>query len=94
MDTKERLLKILVNRKDILEISQQDLAKDLGISQGQLSSLLSGRSDFTLSKFIMICERLGLDIQLKKIENDLEDSEKQKILEEIISLAIELKDSF
>ena len=94
MNTKERLLKTLVNRKDILEISQKDLAKDLGISQGQLSSLLNGHSDFTLVKFISLCEQLGLDIQLKKFEDDLDDDEKKRILEEIIELANNLKDTF
>jgi transcriptional regulator with XRE-family HTH domain len=94
MDTKKRLLKKLVDRKGILKISQKDLSEDLAISQGQLSSLLNGHSDFTLAKFIIVCERLGLDIQLKEFENDLDDEEKQNILEEIIELASQLKDSF
>ena len=90
METKEKLLKSIQERREFLNISQQELADTLQISQGQFSSLMSGRSEISLQKFILLCERLGLNIDVTGVEQ-LEEIHKQQIIEEIISLAEKLR---
>ena len=90
METKERLLQIIQERRKYLDISQQKLAEELGISQGQYSSLISGRSEMSLDKFVNLCEVLGLNIDITGTE-ELSEEERLKIIDEILLLATNLK---
>lgn len=90
MTTKELLLATIQERRKYLNISQQELAEQLGISQGQYSSLISGRSEISLDRFINICDILGLNINITGVE-ELSEEQRLKIIDEILLLANNLK---
>jgi transcriptional regulator with XRE-family HTH domain len=59
METRERLRSWLRHIKESLEISQTELAARLGIGDGSLSQLLSGRKTMGFDVFIKMHRALG-----------------------------------
>jgi transcriptional regulator with XRE-family HTH domain len=77
------LAAIVEDRKEIGQISQRELARKVGCSEPQLSSLLSGNRRLNEDWIIKICE--ALDIRL----SDLEKSESIKKDSKELRAAIE-----
>lgn len=49
---------VLANMK-VLGISQEDIAKCIGLSQGSISNRICEKTDWTLTEMIMVCELFG-----------------------------------
>ena len=58
------LIKILVNARKAMELSQDALGKKLGIPQSHLSKIEQGKVDMRLSNFVDMARLLGLEVIL------------------------------
>lgn len=74
------LAAIVEDRKEIGQISQRELAKIIGCSEPQLSSLLSGNRRLNEDWIIKICEALSITLSdLEKHEFETKDPKDLRI---------------
>lgn len=64
MDNK-KLIRILKERKDILNINQESLAELSGVGIATLKRLESGKGNITLKNLHKIADVLGLELKLE-----------------------------
>lgn len=62
--------KYVTNRMDELNVSQTELAKQIGVNRSTLIRNLTGETEMTLSTFLKICGALELRPYLIPAEND------------------------
>lgn len=67
-----RIANIIQKRMKKLGITQGDLALQLGISQQSLSHWFTGRNQPRLDSFFYMLDLLGLNFELKEVEEDEE----------------------
>lgn len=71
-----RIVAELVRYRTENNLSQKELAKELGVTQGMVSRWESGDYNFTIKKVCQLCEKLGLTMELKmQKESEMEMAE-------------------
>lgn len=91
----EKIGKFISNKRKQNQMTQQDLAEQLGVSDKTISNWENGRNMPDLSLFKPICEKLNITInELLSGEEVKEESYQQKLEENIINLALENKRKF
>jgi transcriptional regulator with XRE-family HTH domain len=63
--TKDKIIKIIKERKDVLKINQEHLAELSEVSIATLKRFESGKGNITLSNLQKVADVLGLEVRLE-----------------------------
>lgn len=68
----------LVNYRMARQMSQTDLARELGIKQPMVSQYESGTNNITVKRLCELCEKLGVRVRIEYENADNDTSEQNK----------------
>ena len=65
---KHRLLELLITHKELIDVTQRELAISLGVSQPRISDLCNRKVElFSVDKLLDYCDICGLEFQIKPL---------------------------